>query len=315
MPMKGGAIMTILNISQKLHIDKGIILTTKGSKYLLIRAIGFGKNNIVYYALGVEGRQKGNFFAIKIQYNLEGKRVKRFFREVSFLRQHQHPYAVRYYDEGYYQSENQTYPFVVISYLPYTLDDYITNFKVSFERKICFACQMASVLCWLKSLNTLHRDIKPLNIFTDGEKAVLGDFGLIKNLNKERLLISEWDDSETEDILNASDTMPRFYRTPELVRFAKKEDVLRVESDTFQMGLVYSNLFAGTNPLQPSETKLDDLKIFFSEIDEGHVNYQIVKRINCLIRKMLDMDYNMRATPEYVLQEIVAIYSIYAVYE
>ena len=69
MPMKGGAIMTILNISQKLHIDKGIILTTKGSKYLLIRAIGFGKNNIVYYALGVEGRQKGNIFAIKIQSN------------------------------------------------------------------------------------------------------------------------------------------------------------------------------------------------------------------------------------------------------
>ena len=311
--MKGGVIMTISDISQKLSINEGIVLTTKYSKYLLIRAIGLGKNNIVYYSLGIEGLQKGNFFAVKIQYNLEGKRVKRFFREVSFLRQHQHLYAVKYFDEGYYESENQLYPFVVISYFPYTLEHYITHFEVSFEKKLCFACQMASVLYWLKSLNTLHRDIKPQNILTDGENVILGDFGLVKNLNKERLLISEWDNSETEDILNASDTMPRFYRTPELVRFAKKEDVLRVESDTFQMGLVYSYLFTGRNPLQPSETKVDDLKISFWKIDEYHVSDEIAKRINYLMKKMLDMNYNMRATPEYILQEMISIYSLYMV--
>ncbi|MBC6679581.1 protein kinase domain-containing protein [Zhenpiania hominis] len=306
--------MTASDISQKLHIDKGKTLTTKGSKYLIIRAIGLGKNNVVYYALGIEGLRKGMFVAIKIQYNLEGKRVKRFFREVSFLRQHQHLYTVKYYDEGYYQVTNKRYPFVVISYLPYTLEDYIINFEMSFEKKLCFACQMASVLCWLKRLNTLHRDIKPLNILTDGENAVLGDFGLIKNLNKERLLISEWDDGEAEDILDISDTIPRFYRTPELVRFAKKEDILRIESDTFQMGLVYGRLFTGKNPLQPSKMKLDDLNISFSEVDEYNVEYRIVKRLNCLIRKMLNMDYNIRATPEYVLQEMMEVYKIYAVY-
>lgn len=303
--------MTISDISQKLRIDNKQILMTKGNKYLLIRPIGIGTNNIVYYALGTEGLQKGNFFAIKIQYNLEGKRVKRFFREVSFLRQHQHPYIVKYYDEGYYKIEDKIYPFVVISCLPYTLEDYITKFEVSFEKKLCFACQMASVLCWLKNQNTLHRDIKPLNILTDKENVFLGDFGLIKNLNKEQLLMSEWDDGETEDILNASDTMPRFYRTPELVQFAKKEDILHIESDTFQMGLVYCSLFTGKNPLQPSETKLDDLKICISEIDEFHVDYMILKRINSLIERMLDKDYNMRITPECVLQEIVSIYSAY----
>lgn len=134
---------------------------------------------------------------------------------------------------------------------------------------------MASVLYWLKKQNTLHRDIKPLNILTDGENIVLGDFGLVKNLNKENLLISELDDSEAEDILNASDTMPRFYRTPELVRFAKKEDILRIESDTFQMGLVFTDLF--------------------------------MKKIQNLIQQMLNVDYNIRATPEYILQETVSI--------
>lgn len=308
--MKDGAKVIISNIFQKLHIDKGMILVTKNGKYLLIKPLGIGKNNIVFYSLELEGTLKGNFFAIKIQYNLEGKRVKRFFREVSFLRQHQHPCAVKYFDEGYYQLEDKTYPFVVISYLPYTLDAYLIDYEMSFEKKLRFACQMASVLCWLKSQNTLHRDIKPQNILTDGESVVLGDFGLIKNLNKERLIMSEEDASETEDILNASDTMPRFYRTPELVRFAKSEDILRIESDTFQMGLVFSNLFIGENPLKPTESKLDDLEIIFSKNNKFQKFSEPEKEIYSLISLMLDMDYRTRATPEYVLQKMVSMYSI-----
>lgn len=127
--------MTIMEISEKLYIDKMQTLVTKDGKYLLVRPLGAGKNNIVYYALCIQGISKGNFFAIKIQYNLERKRVKRFFREVSFLRQHQHQYIVQYYDEGYYQTHNKTYPFVVISYMPYTLANYLMNYKVSFEKK------------------------------------------------------------------------------------------------------------------------------------------------------------------------------------
>lgn len=121
--------------------------------------------------------------------------------------------------------------------------------------------------------------------------------------------MSEEDASETEDILNASDTMPRFYRAPELVRFAKSEDILHIESDTFQMGLIFSNLFIGENPLKPTESKLDDLEIIFSGNNEVQSFTEPEKEIHSLISQMLDMDYRTQETPEYVLQKVVSIYS------
>jgi serine/threonine protein kinase len=48
--------------------------------------------------------------------------------------------------------------------------------------------------------------------------------------------------------------MPWFYRTPELVRIARKEKVkLTVASDIYQLGLVLHRAVTGFNPQRPPE--------------------------------------------------------------
>lgn len=299
--------MTITEVCDLLDIAPGKILEGHTGNYSVIRPLGIGKNNIVCYVLCVAGQLQGCFFATKIQYNLEGKRVKRFFREVSFMRQHHHPNALTYFDDAVYVTKGRAYPFVIVQCIPSTLDEYLQKDMLTTEKKIKFACQLASVLVWLKKINVIHRDIKPQNILTDGENAYLGDFGLIKNLAKEWLLPSD-DFFEAQDILTASDTMPRFYRTPELIKFAKKEDILRVESDTYQLGLVYGDIFTGRNPLQPSQTKLDALEIQLSPVC-GIDDIQTAAEIENTIRMMLREDYHERILPEEVLARMTSVAS------
>lgn len=127
-----------------------------------------------------------------------------------------------------------------------------------FSEKVLYACQLLSALQLLQNRNIIHRDIKPNNIFVNGSNAVLGDFGLIKALDINEQLNEQVDD----DIEMINETafhtaegyvaMPYFYRTPELVAYANKRDVLHIESDVFQLGLVLTELFTGENPLIPS---------------------------------------------------------------
>lgn len=197
---------------------------------------------------------------LKVQYNLSTEtRRERFIRETAFLREEVHPAILRHFDEGSYQlPDGGIYPFVITNYCPKTLADVIKQGNVIFSEKVLYACQLLSALQLLQNRNIIHRDIKPNNIFVNGSNAVLGDFGLIKALDINEQLNEQVDD----DIEMINETafhtaegyvaMPYFYRTPELVAYANKRDVLHIESDVFQLGLVLTELFTGENPLIPS---------------------------------------------------------------
>ena len=282
-----------------------IIEANSGEKYQIVRFLGAGKNNMAYYVMCLSGVNRGQFFSLKIQYNLDKKRVKRFFREITFLKQQKYDFILKYYDYGdYHTLDSEIYPFVVLSYLPYTLKDYFDFPEFTFEKKIRFSCQLLSTLVSLKRQNVLHRDIKPQNILTDGEVAVLGDFGLVKNLNKEILLGYNMLEDE-RDLLNASVTMPKVYRTPELVEYANHRDILRIESDVFQLGLVFSEIFTSFNPVLNCESKLENIQLdILPKINVEKYG----DTIHNLISGMLVLDYKKRLTVEELLDRYIDLY-------
>ncbi len=280
--------------------------------YQVHRNLGIGGNAISYLVVCTSGACRGLSFVAKILYNLSSaKRIERFNREANFLKTTAHPSIVRHHDSGEYhlESNNTTYPFIITNYMPDTLEKCIREDSIDFREKILFSCTLLNALIFLRDRNIIHRDIKPSNIFIDNHNAILGDFGLMKELSSD-------DPSQIEDdikCLNDSIThgedgyvaMPHFYRTPELVNFANRKDTLHIESDVFQLGLVLAEMFTGENPLVPGDIKSQVTlnKIGFIK-DAGKHGGLVFNSI----RAMLSLDYSKRPHPNDILDHFLQIY-------
>lgn len=192
----------------------------------------------------LEGSIK-DVFTIKILYKIsKQERIEKFIREVSFLKHNNHPTILRQYDEGRWNDR----PFVETDYMTVTLEEIIKKNELSLGDKMLFSLQLLSAIKYLQSQNCLHRGIKPSNIFIKDNTAILGDFGLVKDISN-------------NDIDDAADfkgyfAMPRSYRTPELVAYASSNVPLCFESDIFQLGLVLCELFTGKNPLADNDNPI-----------------------------------------------------------
>lgn len=283
-----------------IHFEIGEEITSdSGNVYRITRLINIGKNGAVFHVQCVEGELIGSCYALKAQYNLLEKRLKRFQRELEFLKQQDSQLFLSYCDDGKIERNGYSYPFVVLPYVPFTLEEYINREQISYEKRLAFSCQLLMALCLLSEQKVIHRDIKPQNILTDGQKVVLADFGLVKHISDHSV------SSDRTELLNASASMPRHYRTPELVAYANgKTSQFYMESDCFQMGLVLCYLFTGTNPLTSSEDKLADLELgTVPVIDKpsGHI-------IRNTILSMQEYDYHKRITPSEALKEFLRVY-------
>lgn len=298
-----------------IYLEPGKSIFAQGSKtyYKIIKYLGQGGNAIAFRVQCTDGPYRGIAFVLKVQYNLSTQtRRERFERETVFLKEEPHPAILRHFDEGNYRlPDGRIYPFVVTNYFPQTLEVLMQNGNISFPSKILYACQLLSALKLLQMRNVIHRDIKPNNIFINGCDAVLGDFGLIKNLNAgENMDLADEDDVQmiNETAFHAADgyvAMPYFYRTPELVAYANKQDVLHIESDVFQLGLVFSKLFTGENPLIPSTDIKTPIKLNrlgqVVDTDEGGLVFS-------LLRGMLDLKFETRTTVDRLLSSFTMLY-------
>lgn len=298
-----------------IFLEPGKSIFAQGSKtyYKIIKYLGQGGNAIAFRVQCTNGPYRGIAFVLKVQYNLSTEtRRERFLRETSFLKEEVHPAILRHFDEGDYRlPDGRVFPFVITNYFPQTLADIIKQQTANFSEKVLYSCQLLSALQLLQSKNVVHRDIKPNNIFVNGSNAVLGDFGLIKVLDtNNQLACSDDDDIEMikETAFHAADgyiAMPYFYRTPELVAYANKQDVLHIESDIFQLGLVLTELFTGNNPLLPSTDikapiRLNRIGQVTGTNDSG--------LIVTLLRKMLKENYNERPSIDELLSNFTMLY-------
>ena len=290
------------------------IRSSSGNFYQIQKYLGRGGNAISYHVVCTSGSYRGLFFVAKILYNLSSpERIKRFNRETVFLKNTAHPSILRHYDSGEYllRSNNTTYPFIITSYMPDTLEKCIIENRLSFKDKIVFSCNLLNALIFLRERNIVHRDIKPSNIFIDNHNAVLGDFGLMKDLSYDDPSLIEDDMKCLSDSVAHENTivgymaMPYFFRTPELVDFANGKDKLHIESDIFQLGLVFAEMFTGENPLVPSDLKSPVVLNRIGYIAGTNQHGGLIFRS---INKMLSLDYSQRPHPNEILDHFLQIY-------
>lgn len=273
-------------------------IRTATAWYCVLQHVGSGGNGVVFLVTCTSGQYQGEIFAMKVFHKiLDEKRKERFLAEIKFMKDKHHPSIMRQYDEGVFVQGDAEFPFVIMEYLPNTLEDGIKR-GIDIRDALLYSLQLLSAVKYIHQFNVVHRDIKPQNIFINNHSAILGDFGLIKNLNQER--------TEDLDIVNGYFAMARFFPTPELIGYAKNECEICKESDVFQLGLVFAYLFSGKYPLVrsalKSEIKIKPLK-FMSCGLEG--------LIGAVVWKMLEQNKDKRITIEQALIEFNMIFETY----
>ena len=297
------------------YLEPGKSIYAQGAKthYKIIKYLGLGGNAIAFRVQCTEGPYRGIAFVLKVQYNLSTpSRRERFARETAFLKEETHPAILKHYDDGEYTlPDGRVYPFVITNYCPHNLDTLIQQGNISFPSKVLYACQLLSALQFLQSRNVIHRDIKPNNIFINGTDAILGDFGLIKALGStDQPELADDDDIQmiNETAFHSVDgyvAMPYYYRTPELVNYANKRDILHIESDVFQLGLVLAKLFTGENPLYEASDIKSPIKLKrIGQITDTEHGGLVMNLLISMLRK----DYKKRAKVDELLSGFTMLY-------
>ena len=270
---------------------------TSGAWYQIIKFLGKGGNGISYLVLCTEGQYQGCVFTLKILYKIsKPERVEKFIREVAFLKECSYPTILKQYDDGTWNE----HPFVVMDYMSLTLESEMQKGGLSIGDKMLYALQLLSAIKYLQTKNVVHRDIKPSNIFVKDNTAILGDFGLIKDLS----------DTSTDDSNDFKGyfAMPRAYRTPELVSYAKSEGPISKETDVFQLGLVLCELFTGNNPLKQTEDSLSDVKLYPIPLSNNLHKNRVIR----IIWGMLRIDNAKRFTIDYAMNKFSMAFEEYA---
>jgi serine/threonine protein kinase len=276
-------------VAKDLPIKVGMTVRSRSSiGYRVLQFLGSGGNSLVFLVLAMNGQTHGVLFALKVFTRLsKPERLDRFEQEAEFLRECTHPAIMRIYDSGTYDHKvtdrTERYPFVIVDYLPQTLDQLISGLTTTAER-VSYTLQLLSALAYLDHHNpsVVHRDVKPKNIFVKGRSCVLGDFGLMKFLNE--------NDGIDREIYReaAGPGMPYYHRSPDLVAYAKGEAELTTKSDVFQLGLVVAELFTGTNPAQPPKDILDP--VVLRGLEPPNISGALGSGIHELVQLMLIFD-------------------------
>jgi glycogen synthase kinase 3 beta len=169
-------------------------------------------------------------------------------RELSIMKELDHPNIVKLLSFYYSKSKKGVYLNCLMDYVPQTLSHLIhynkyNNTKFPLILIKLFSFQMLKSIGYLSSLGICHRDIKPQNILIDPSDYTLKlcDFGCAKHLNKGEK--------------NISYICSRYYRPPELVLGATE---YTTQVDVWSMGCVIAELVTN-RPLFAGKSAEDQL--------------------------------------------------------
>lgn len=149
----------------------------------VVAIIGRGATATVYK---VRHKPTGKFAALKVcpgYAHLEEGAIERFQQEFTAIQPLQHPSVVRPLAMG----KQDGVPYLVLEFVPgrNLAERLKESGALAAEETAAIFRPLADGLRYLHANGILHRDIKPSNIFLGvNNKAKLGDFGLLKNLNQ-----------------------------------------------------------------------------------------------------------------------------------
>ncbi len=204
------------------------------NRYEVLEEVGIGGMATVYKA---KCNLLNRFVAIKVlkdEFAKDAEFVKKFRAEAQSAAALTHPNIVSVYDVG----EEDGINYIVMELLVgETLKDYIEHHgKLSNERTLKYASQIASALEAAHSSKIVHRDIKPHNIVLANNNTVakVTDFGIAKM-------------SSNETIANGSQTMGSVhYFSPEQAKGGYTDE----KTDIYSLGVVMYEMVTGEVPFE-----------------------------------------------------------------
>ena len=151
-------------------------------RYALQNQIGDGRMSSVYLAFDLAS--ENSQVALKILDSSHTGEIRRelFERDTTALKRLRHPNIVSLLNSNWSDSDESFY--LVLEYLPYSLDRYLKGELQSqlgdFDSYRVMR-ELAEALAYAHSENVIHRDIKPSNILLDSNaRPKLTDFGISK---------------------------------------------------------------------------------------------------------------------------------------
>lgn len=198
--------------------------------YSIERFLGSGKAANVYLAAHATfGR-----VALKLPHEatLKDALLTRFFaNEVQMSEKLKHPRVINVIDS----KAGGLQPFMAIEYCNNGSLQERLNAAMDLDTAFRFVLDVALGLNHAHTQMMLHRDVKPANVFLQGERAKLGDFGT-----------ASYFEAKTQEATNKDRVGTAFYMAPELFQ----GEVATVRSDIYSLGILAYEVVAGARPFQ-----------------------------------------------------------------
>lgn len=206
----------------------------KYGRYEIIKELGKGGMGVVYQAHDPQIDRSVALKVLRVDRVVNEEFVLRFFKEAKFIGRLSHPNIVTVYDVG----RDHGTIYIAMEYLQgQPLNEVIRSGRLSVEKIIGIALQVANALGYAHEKGIVHRDIKPSNIIlTDEGNVKLTDFGIARAEDSNAA-----QQTQTGVILGTP-----FYMSPEQV-MGKRVDG---RSDLFSLGVIIYELIVGRKPFK-----------------------------------------------------------------
>lgn len=222
---------SVLTPSRPSRLEKGLMVKTAFSSYVLGRQIGQGGNARVFEAVDDEKH------SVAIKFLDKMSQLKRFENEIRFCEQERHPNIVHILGDGIETLADGDHPFCVMPLYSQSLRKRMEA-GLSPRQAIRIFIGLLQGLKEAHSKGIVHRDLKPENILfaREDDNPVIADFG-IADFPPELMATQV---NTTKDARMAN----RFYGAPEQIR---GEDA-GPQADMFALGRILNEMFTGEIP-------------------------------------------------------------------
>jgi serine/threonine protein kinase len=208
--------------------------------YEIVSLIGSGAMGEVYCARDARLRREIAIKVLPAAFAKDAERMRRFELEAQAAGRLNHPNVLAIYDIGLHEGS----PYLVSELLEgESLRSRLSGGKLSPQKAVDYARQIAAGLAAAHAAGIVHRDLKPENLFVtkDGRVKIL-DFGLAKV----RQVPGSVEETQALDTLPGTVLGTVGYMSPEQVR----GETVDGRSDIFSFGCVLQEMLTGERPFK-----------------------------------------------------------------